>query len=359
MTRVGRFCGFWARRPFLSGLGAATFVACTAGAGFVLYQSTVSSRSASQPVAKFSVPEESLQVGTVWEDERFQTSIPVTNNEPFSVDVASFSASCDCLSIEPASFRIDPAETRKLSLCVDLTSQAAISEKFSVRFTPLLAHGPSGGPTRGPQWSLTGTVRRALLFQQKTYYLGRHSELAQPMPQLVIPVQAAVDLKALSVESDHPSISTEVGPNTAGNYTVTIRWLSELPVGPFNATVTLRPIHSTGDPLPVRRLLVQGTIVPDIETAPPTIAAGGRRIGETFEESVTIRSITGRALTDIQSKAEGAGLTVSELGGPSAYLVRQHVLGQGTVTNQVRFSAKTGGKPVSFCLPVNFTGVEP
>ena len=85
---------------------------------------------------------------------------------------------------------------------------------------------------------------------------------------------------------------------------------------------------------------------------------GGRRLGETFEEVVVLRSMTGRAMGEVRAEAQGDGLSVEAVKAGGSFRIRQRVIGVGTQTNQVRFATVSGKHPVTITVPVSYTGIE-
>lgn len=110
--------------------------------------------------------------------------------------------------------------------------------------------------------------------------------------------------------------------------------------------------------LPVRELPFGGKIVSDLEAVPPAVQVGGRHLGETFEEVVILRSLSGRMLAAVRAEAEGDGVSVEAMENSGQYRIRQKVCGRGSRTNQVCFRAETAGRPAAVSIPVSYTGVE-
>ena len=75
------------------------------------------------------IPKESLNFGTVWEEEKFSWTVPIENHEAESVEIESFSSSCSCLSIKPKSLVIGPGERRRTGTA----DQFSLPEKAEFR----------------------------------------------------------------------------------------------------------------------------------------------------------------------------------------------------------------------------------
>jgi hypothetical protein len=280
--------------------------------------------------------------------------VPVENREPFAVEIERFSSTCNCLSVEPKSFTLGPGETQTIRLQIDLTSQARPTGDIAVGLTPRLKSG-----ARWPEWTVRGRVRRVLTMVRKVD-LGQHSELAQPFPPWTVPVESALSLDMLSVQCDVPGLVASISRPTSeeGKYLVELRPAKTLPVGNIDGTLTLTPRIKGGETLPSRRLPVRGSVVADLEASPPLVQVGGRRMGESFQEEVTLHSLTGRALTAVKFRAEGQGLVVEPTERPDRFRVRQAVALAGTQQTQVRFSVVLDGRNVELRVPVEYTGVN-
>jgi hypothetical protein len=344
-----------------------TAVLVILGAVLAVAAGTVAARRLSAPrngtpgpegeVARLSVPEDRLDLGPVWESDEVYLTLPIENQESGPVEVESFSATCNCLSVEPRSFALRPGERRELRLRLDLTTKQSQGENIGVRLTAKLNPGASGGKRLGPEWRVSGTLRRVLEVEPAVY-LGRHSELSAVPPQ-VVPVRALVPLASLSARSDIPGVDVSVRPPPAGSAThsVVITSTQPTPVGAFEWSITLHPVARSGESLPPRRVGVRGSIVPELDPHPPAIQVGGRRVGEAFEEVVVLRALSGQPLGPVRAEAEGEGLSV-EPAGDAQFRVRQSVRRPGTQSTRVRFWTEVAARRVEVVVPVEYAGLE-
>ncbi|HEV3258764.1 MAG TPA: hypothetical protein VG013_17975 [Gemmataceae bacterium] len=301
-----------------------------------------------------------MNIGAVWENDRFTWTVPIENDEEKPVEVESFSTTCNCLSVEPQSFVLKAGERRELRLQIDLGSQVKPTGEVTVRLSPRLKQtgGTNLAKRFGPEWTVSGQVRRLLAFD-KFVYLGRHSELAQPLPVRTIPVQALVPLQSLSAQCDLPGFAPSIQRPERRKFLLRLTPVSPRPAGAFEGTVSLKPILEGGKRLPAQRIRFGGRIVPDIESVPPVLQVGGRRLGEAFEDVVLLRSLTARHLSAVRAEAKGNGLAVETLDGTGLFRIRQRVCSPGSRTNRVRFCTQSSGRPVTIIVPVTYTGVEP
>lgn len=287
--------------------------------------------------------------------------MPIENHEGEPIEVESFSKTCNCLSVEPESFVLEPGERRELHLQIDLTKQTKPTGEATVQLRPRLKVKPGmkSAKRRPPEWSVIGYVHRALAVERQVD-LGRHSELSQPLTARIIPVEVLVPLESLSAQCSSPNFaaSVELPPNGQGKTVLRLNPTMTLPEGAFQGTVSVKGVRKDGKPLPVRNVEFLGIIVPDVEAIPPAVQVGGRCLGETFEEIIVLRSMTGRVMEAISAEAEGEGLSVEAGKENGSYRIRQKVCGVGSRINRVRFSTTSGKHRVLIAVPVTYTGIE-
>jgi len=184
--------------------------------------------------------------------------------------------------------------------------------------------------------------------------------LSQPLPVREIPLEVLVPLESLSVGWSLPNFAVSIESLSHGQGKAVLRLTqsASLPIGAFQGTITLKPVLQKGKTLPARQLQFTGNIVPDVESVPPAVQVGGRRMGETFEDVVVLRSLTGKALGTVRAEAEGEGLSVEAVKEGGSYRIRQKVCREGSQTNYVHFITESGKHPVTVTVPVSYTGIK-
>jgi hypothetical protein len=330
------------------------------GAGALAIRAMLSSPKAesADPQALLYIAPEQLQLAGVWEDDRFIRDLIIENREPNPVEIEKFSFTCSCSSIEPPSLTLQPGDRRNVRLTIDLTASARGGGEAGVLVTALLKAGSLGGKRYGPEWLVTGRIRRAVTVA-RTFELGRYSELAAPLGPWTIPVRALVPLDKVSAQCDLRGISVSVRPPDAGSadYSIALQANARLPIGDLEGEVTLNLVGKGGESIPARRVLIRGAVVPDIESEPSIVQVGVRRIGESFAEEIALRSLTGRKLGRARAEADGQGLKVEPIGAGNRFLIRQTVVQPGTQVNRVRLFVEMGGRNEAVTLPVEYTGI--
>jgi hypothetical protein len=310
---------------------------------------------------KLWIPPEALSMGTIWESEEFAWTVPIENHEAAPVEVESFGTTCNCLSIEPKSFVLQPGEQRQLALKINLTSQVKETGQIAVGlWAKVKKETRKPGEPLGPEWRINAQVRQVLKFNRRLLYVGQYSELAQPLPIQTIPLEVLAPLESLSAQCDLVGFTAKVQGLQEGKPQVQLLSVTPRGIGPFEGTVTLRPVLKRGEKLPVQRLQFEGKIVPDIEAVPPAVQVGGRILGETFEDVVVLRSLTGREIASVRAKPDGKGLEVElePLQDKFRFRIRQKVVSAGESSNKVYFFAKVSGHDMECTLPVIYTGIE-
>lgn len=85
-------------RVFVSLIALAIF-------GFVFINALIPSapNTPTQPVSvdNLQIPTHSLDFGVIWESDRFEHTMPVTNPGPTPAEVTAWTTSCGCLGVTP------------------------------------------------------------------------------------------------------------------------------------------------------------------------------------------------------------------------------------------------------------------
>lgn len=309
------------------------------------------------------IPADKLTFGETWETDRFEWTLPVENRGPSTVAVSRITASCSCLAVTPQEFSIDPGQSREVKLVIDLRdngTRTATRTEFGVSVEFTLSYDPGHTPLeKVERFQVTGRVRKALAVPAE-FYLGTHSELIEKIPSATFEVDALTKLKSLTATSTRPDIRVEKRPSEAPGtrYTFVVALTSRPAKGPVEGTILLDAVTEDGRKLPMVGVRVLGAIIDDIQAEPLAIQVGGRRLGETFEEVVTIRSLTGQVLTNFKADCEGEGLVAEVAGGASGHVrVRQSVCDVGMQSTRVRIVAESKGRQTTIYLPVSYTGI--
>ncbi len=316
-------------------------------------------RQPATPVRKplLSVPAAALDLGEVWEDERFAWVVPVTNRGQHPVHISAVRTNCQCVSAEPRSFTVPPGQTRPIRLSVNLAAkdgEATIgSRTFSTTID--LATRSESAPPAHETIHLTARVRPVLEIRPRAPVFGIIPDAATAPPAATFRVAALTPLECLTAVSESPGFEASTlpsNPDSPDEFLVSVTATAPRPVGALEAVVRLVPLAPGGRPLPERMVKLAGAVVPDVAAEPPVISIGARPVGETAAEAVCVSSRTGREVRITAVTSEGHGLVAERLDDRRVQ-VRQHVASAGDFRGQVILTAEpAGGPPVEVVVPV-------
>jgi hypothetical protein len=338
-------------------------VLVSVGAVFVgtlwLFYYLGSAERAKPKTADLSVPPELLSLGNVWESEEFALTLPVSNTGVTPLEISDFSSSCFCLKVEPRSFRLEPGATRNVQLTIDLSTQLD-NPDFAVNLAAILSPASQYESKRGPSWTIRGRIDRAIKIHGPDLYFGRISEFAQPFEPKEMSIEAIANLEGLVVESKPSGFAAGLRANQGSprRFDLVVEQKANLPTGPFDSEVRLKPILKNGVSVPCRRVRLRGYVVPDLEISPSAIQVGGRQVGEAIEETVTVRSLTNRAFTSVTLETSGEGLTVEGRPGSMDFTVRQSIVTAGLQHTRARFTANGPDYATTYELLITYTGID-
>lgn len=284
-------------------------VALAVGGGVVAARWKAVSRTAPTPARAVPVVAEpkALDIGEVWETDRFAWAVPLTNSGPQAVTLTDLRGSCDCGTVEPSTLTLPPSGTQTVRLVLDLRSQscqvtAAPIREFS---TSLRATAKAGDEAAVPMsWLIHGKVKRPL--QVSAVVFGKCSDLARPLPPLTVPIESQMVLENLRVESGTPDFRAVVRPvfGNSTRYELVVTPLPSLGRGTYSGSLTLTPVAVGGATLPIVRVPVSAEVVPDIEATPERVLVGARDTRTEVTEVVCLRSLSGRSFVVEQVLAE-------------------------------------------------------
>ena len=92
--------------------------------------------------------------GEVWEEEAYEYTLPIRNDNPHPVEVRQFVTSCRCAAAEPQAASLTPGETIDVHLKLDLARRSLndlgqASRPFAVSVAPWLKSSGETFPRTG------------------------------------------------------------------------------------------------------------------------------------------------------------------------------------------------------------------
>ena len=258
------------------------------------------------------------------------------NRSSQGVTVTDFANSCACSQISPQTFTIEPGQSQTVRVTIDLREQPKgkldLSDRpFQVDIHPRTAAGHYVG-----SWTVRGRVKPLLRFATPVIDLGEWSDRQTPRPLVVEGVHAP-EVRTLRAKCADPRISVAVEQSEPGRFQLTAT-APKLPEGAITTQVAFHAEDAEGKRLPEVRLPLRLSVLSDIEISPPQMLLGNRRVGETAEDTFTLRSRTGARFEVEKIEIVGEGLEASRTTSPMpSYLIRQSATRAGEITSNIRW----------------------
>ncbi|MGL4551379.1 MAG: DUF1573 domain-containing protein [Gemmataceae bacterium] len=321
----------------------------------------------SQPV--LVVAKGSLDFGEVWEDDAFRWTVRIDNPGPHDVQIDDFRTNCNCTSIEPRTVVVPRGGGADVRLVLDLTSTRSATAAQSVQlFVASIAPVIRGQADDRPEWwTIRGRVRKLIGERVTKIDFGHHSELAQPLAPQKQMIHSLAPLRRLdaSEPTGRFGVAVVATDEIGHRFEIEVNPLKAFAAGPLEGEVSLRLVAKDGRPLPARRVLLRGRIVPDIEASPPVIVLGVHEVGTVVDDTFSLRSLTGRRFRVTRLTAEGEGVAAetaaSDRENPSnSVKVVARVQHKGKTQGVVRaVVTSVDGREQEVVVPVWFQGLGP
>ena len=314
-----------------------------------------------------AVAPERLNFGEVWETHAFRWSMPIRNDSDREITIETFVNSCGCTRVEPSRLVLPVGQTREVIVTIDHTLQKKNDDPpirgFAVWLAPRVAVPGEKRSRQLAGWQLTGRVRSALKVTPTVIDLGRPSVRGDRMPDLQVRVKALTQLGAVYSYTGGVGFSSTVKPTVEpGEFNLVLRHDRGLPLGPIQFSVILVPCLPTGEELPEIKIPAFGEMRPDIQAMPEGgVAFGARPIGSVPEETVTLRSLTGRPFDVGSIKAEEESIQVDELPDPVAgtrsFRIREKITKARNQARIVTIKVQSNGEMTTVRVPVSYYGL--
>jgi len=317
--------------------------------------------------AHLEVDPQQLDLGEVWEQNGFCWTLPIRNLSRRDVAVSRFIGSCRCVDVTPRSLVIPAGKTAEVRLALDLTTgdprqTAPHSRPFSIQIVPVIENGL-------PQyqgWELEGLVRRAFRLSSPSVTFGDSLVSGEPFPARTVEVTANVRLGRLTAEPEleAPAAVTLERAEEAGRYLLRVAPEETAVVGRHDFNVLLKGVTETGERLPPFPIPVMMEVVDDIQTVPASVPFGSLPLGESAEETVVLRSRTGKSFEVVKADADpkkGVWVERSTTTGRDAcFRVRQRAVALRSQGHYIRFTLQvdSGEATQELAVAVSYYGVE-
>jgi hypothetical protein len=268
-----------------------------------------------QPATPLIVKETALNFGEATEQQSFAWDIPIYNSSSSELQIIDITSSCECTSIQPRSLVISAKSTELLHLHLDLTSKGPTETNSATRpfSAEIIIHLGSEG-SRSEQeirWQVHGSVRKIISFNPSIIDFGDGLHLGAIHPTRTVAVTAHFPIENIEAQSSSPQFSTHITKDSrmTSQFLLHVTPSNDLPLGPFNADIQIKPVLHDGNPLSTSTLLARGSIVSDLQFLPSTLPFGRAPIGTTLSATVLVRSKSGRHLYCFAEATEHINVT--------------------------------------------------
>lgn len=252
-----------------------------------------------------------LDFGTVWMDHQFPWTISLRNPTDQVIEVSRIGVSCGCVSAEPARLTVPAHGKADVKLVMDLTDKSerdfqSENKEFEVKVTAQSADG------RGATWAIRGHVKKALRGPQPAVDFADKLVRGQPNPPRSVRFTSLHPLRLVNASCDEASFRVQVRPaepHDGKGFELEVSPSDSIRAGPFRYAVRLELVPKESGPPMSAIIPVRGTVLEDVQPLPLQIAAGAVHVGETAEDTIELRSVSGQPF-EVKSVTSDQGVSV-------------------------------------------------
>jgi len=273
--------------------------------------------------------------------ENFHWTLPIQNMSSRDVEVLDIKLSCGCASIEPQCLVIPAGEAVNVHFSLDLTTRdpkaaALHSREFAMQVVPMIKGALPGVVA----WQVQGRIWCPLVLSPPTLEFAEGNLVkGTPFDFKSVQVVSEQPLKELVPECEPALAHARVVPveTDVRRFQLNLAPSETLAVGEHEFTVMLKGITQTGTVLPYMSLNVLARVMHDVQLVPAEIRFHAVERGDTPQETVVLRSRTGKAFRVAEVHAEAEGVRVELLPGGRRARVSPRAPRQGAYRGAVRF----------------------
>ncbi|MBY0228461.1 MAG: hypothetical protein K2W96_04185 [Gemmataceae bacterium] len=280
--------------------------------------------------------EAALDFGERPESKAHAVTVPLTNTTDRELAVR-LQKSCDCAAVEPERFKLNPGQTKRVLVFLDLTHGR---ERYSgLAKRPYAAHLEAVYGERMNErigLELGGMVVTLLEMRPP------HLHLSRELPEDADSAEETVRLKLspLVATASEEHVPKTLRVRLLGDdegLCLTVRHKAGAPRGPFSQKVKVGLRGKDGQPLPEQELLVTGAVVGRYGTFPAETTFGIRPLGSEAEESVRVVDRKGEPFTVVKAEGEDAIVTPAKNG---YWTIKQRFAAAGERRGSVVFTLR-------------------
>ena len=247
-----------------------------------------------------------LHFGEVVESADFQHEVRLCNvsSAPLTVRLENM---CDCAGVEPKTLQLEPGQTGRVTMRLDLLHNRLLYAGQTVR--PYRAHvNAYYGDQPGDRYPLTvtGAVRAILDMWPPNLHLKDELIEGEDSAEESVTITPVMPLQWLVVKHAPPpsylDSRLEAGEK---KYTLRVRVKAGMPRGWFSQNVVLQMADAKGKPLPEQMVQVTGTVAGRFTCVPAETTFGIRAVGSLAEQVVQVRSRKCEPFTVVRAIAKG------------------------------------------------------
>ncbi len=311
------------------------------------------------------VPLNSLDIGEVWEEQKFVWNLPVRNLTSNAIEIREFSTSCSCTAIEPSRLAIPPGEAATIKLTIDLTHRPYAEEGAARRPFNLSVHPIITRTRRNlPGWEIHGTIKSRVTLDAKSVHFGDQPIHGQPAVTRKVLATVHVPCRELEV-TVNPLIATATvhrSEDDPARFEITVAATPSLNPGIFQTDAKINIVESNGKHTLAFSLPIFGTMRSEVRLLPERILLEPRAIGETADAIVTLHAPADANTVIDHIETDDPGLQAEATVIPGiparhAFRVRQRVLKEGEQSVTARFVLRgSNGKLITLPVEICYRG---
>jgi hypothetical protein len=234
--------------------------------------------------------------GDVIADPAFPWTIHIRNTSDIDIEEVQVSASCDCLQVEPRTFKIDAKGHASLRLQLDLTRRSksdSLSDESQPFRTPIQLTYQAGPKLLEQSFEVGGSVRQLVRIDKRSLDLGRISVVAQPLKPAIVPIEyvSADVTNIVATVTDQAFWDATVRPTGVGRWEMAVGAKCLLPIGTHKIPIAMTIATRRGASL--CHFVAECTIADDIELSPSSVTLTPTVIGQEVTEILYVRSLSG------------------------------------------------------------------
>jgi hypothetical protein len=295
-------------------------------------------RDAERPSEPVAEREQTLDLGTLWEQVDSPFHLAIHNPTDRVVRIVQFSSSCSCASIEPRAFVLEPRSAQAITVTLNLTQRTRSIGRpadFSMELIPITSDAKRFG-----RWLVRATVKSPIGHEFSSVEMGTRTDREPPTVKEQT-LDLAPEVADLEARSADPRIKAEWNDKEAEPGKRRLRLISQCGDEAVNleTRILLTPRDQSGKTLPTVRLPVRVTQHADLEVLPAELALGPHPVGAEITEQVTLRSRSKARFVVERTEIQGEGLQVQSLSSPNEHIyeLKQRVTQPGAISTRVRF----------------------